>query len=82
MALVIVLFCVLASYLNPLVNFVDAWRDSVAGKEQLAELQRENAELERRAAEAASPQVLQREARRLGLVREDERAYVIRGLPD
>ena len=79
--LVIGLFVVLVSYLNPLVNFIDAWRDSKAGKEQLAELQREHAELERKSAEASDPTVLEREARRLGMIRSGERAYVIRGLP-
>jgi hypothetical protein len=78
---VIVLFAVLVSYLNPLVNFVDAWRDSKAGIERRAELQREHAELERKSEQASDPLVLEREARRLGMIRSGERAYVVRGLP-
>ena len=38
MVLVIVLFVVLLSYVNPAVNFIDAWRDSRAARSQLAEL--------------------------------------------
>ena len=44
-ALVLVLFGVLVSYLNPLVNLADAWRDSKAGEERLLELKGENAGL-------------------------------------
>jgi cell division protein FtsB len=81
-ALVLVLFGVLVSYLNPVVNLFDAWRDSKAGEEQLAELTQEQAQLQAQLREAASPLTLEREARRLGMVRPGERAYVIRGLDD
>jgi cell division protein FtsB len=81
-ALVLVLFGVMASYLNPLVNLVDAWRDSKVGEERLAELKSENAGLRERVAEARDPSTLVREARRLGMVRPGEHAYVLRGLDD
>ena len=81
-ALVLVLFAVLVSYLNPLVNLFDAWRDSKAGEERLVELQHENADLRRQVSDAGSAVTLQREARRLGMVRVGERAYVVRGLGD
>jgi cell division protein FtsB len=48
-ALVLVLFAILALYVNPLVNFIDAWRDSRSESEQLAELKSENASLRERA---------------------------------
>jgi cell division protein FtsB len=79
-ALVLVLFGVLVSYLNPLVNLVDAWSDSKAGEERLAELRQENSELQVQVREASSPLTLEREARRLGMVKPGEHAYVIRGL--
>ncbi len=79
-ALVLVLFGVLVSYLNPLVNLFDAWRDSKVGEERLAELKRENADLRLEVEQARSPLTLEREARRLGMVRPGERAYVVRGL--
>ena len=43
--LVLVLLLVLASYVNPLVNFVDAWQDSRAERAQLQQLQQQNQEL-------------------------------------
>jgi len=80
--LVLVLFAVLASYLNPLVNFVDAWRDSKATKQELVELAEENAALHKQAADDSTDAVLVREARRLGMVRPGERAYTVHKLPD
>ena len=44
-ALVLVLFGVLVSYLNPLVNLFDAWQGSKASQQHLTELERENAQL-------------------------------------
>jgi cell division protein FtsB len=81
-ALVLVLFGVLVSYLNPLVNLFDAWRDSKAGEERLVELKDENAVLQEQLRAARSPLTMEREARRLGMVRPGEQAYVIRGLGD
>lgn len=81
-ALTLVLFGVLVSYLNPLVNLVDAWRDSKAGEERLAELQSEHASLEQQVEEASSPLTVEREARRLGMVQPGERSYVVHGLGD
>jgi len=77
-ALVLVLFGVMVSYLNPLVNLADAWRDSKAGEERLAELQREHSSLREQVGRAKSPLTMEREARRLGMIRPGERAYVIR----
>lgn len=82
MALVLVLFGVMVSYLNPVVNLVDAYRDSKAGEERLTELKAENESLERRVKAANTPLVLEREARKLGMVRPGEKAYVVRGLND
>jgi hypothetical protein len=81
-ALVLVLFGVLVSYLNPLVNLVDAWRDSKAGEERLVELKSENASLRERVQAAGTSLTLEREARKLGMVKPGERAYVIKGLDD
>lgn len=81
-ALTLVLFGVAVSYLNPVVNLVDAWRDSKAGEERLAELQREHAELEAEVEVARSEMTLEREARKLGMIRPGERAYAIRDQGD
>ncbi len=82
MALVLVLFGVMVSYLNPVVNLVDAWRDSKVGEETLVELQRENASLQSQVDRAEDPLTMEREARKLGMVKPGEQAYVIDGLSD
>jgi cell division protein FtsB len=79
-ALVIVLFAVLASYINPAVNFIDAWRDSRAEYSQLRELRDENAKLRERLTALDGPGAAERAARRLGMVVPGEGSYVIRGL--
>jgi cell division protein FtsB len=79
-ALVIVLFAVLASYINPAVNFIDAWRDSRAEYSQLRELRDENANLRERLTALDGPGAAERAARRLGMVVPGEGSYVIRGL--
>ena len=81
-ALVLVLFGVMVSYLNPVVNLFDAWRGSKAGEQQLVELKSENADLRRQVDQAGDPLTLEREARKLGMVKPGERAYVIHGLDD
>ena len=75
--LVLVLFGVLVSYLNPVVNLVDAWRDSNASKEHLVGLKAENAELKAQVAHAATQPVLEREARKMGMVKPEEHLYVV-----
>ena len=79
-ALVLVLFGVMASYLNPLVNLADAWKDSKQGEERLAELKREHTDLQRQVDEAESPLTLGREARKMGMIKPGERLYVVDGL--
>ena len=82
MALVIVLFGVMVSYLNPLVNLVDAWRDAGASKERLAELKTKHDKLTELVHQASSPITVERESRKLGMVRPGEHAYVIHDLGD
>ena len=79
-ALVLVLFGVLVSYFNPVVNLIDAWRDSKAGEQQLVQLKQENQDLRGQIDRAQSPAALEQEARKLGMVKPGERAYVVHGL--
>ena len=76
-SLVLVLFAILVLYVNPVVNFVDAWRDSRSESTQLAELKSENEELRARAATLGEPDAAERGARRLGMVEPAERSVVI-----
>jgi hypothetical protein len=46
--LVLVLFAVLVSYVNPVVNLVDSWRDSRAERERLDDVRDQNRELRKR----------------------------------
>jgi cell division protein FtsB len=78
--LVIVLFAILASYVNPVANFIDAWRDSRAQRSELQQLRREYGRLSARAASLDDPGALARAARVVGMVAPGERPYVIQGL--
>jgi len=80
-ALVLVLFGVLVSYLNPLVNLFEAWQGSKSSQQQLEQLKREKVELTGQLRSASSPATLEREARRLGMVKPGEHAYVVHNLP-
>jgi len=79
-ALVLVLFGVMVSYLNPLVNLLEAWQGSKSGQSQLAQLKQEKVELTEQLRDASSPATLEREARRLGMVKPGEHAYAVHGL--
>jgi cell division protein FtsB len=69
-------------YIGPARSWISAYAEAHDKREQVAELQARNAELRRRRAALKAPTALESEARRLGMVRAGERAYVIRGLPD
>ena len=80
-ALLLVLVGVLALYVNPLASAWSTWQDARKRRAEVADLARENARLRARRAELRDPQALEREARRLGMVRLGERAFVVEGLP-
>ena len=79
-ALTIVLGAVLVSYLNPLIGFVDAYRGTSAAKQRLHVLLAENHRLHDRVQASDSPVVIERAARRQGLIHPGERPYVVDGL--
>jgi cell division protein FtsB len=76
--LVLALFVILASYVNPLLGFVDAWRDAGSERAQLERLQSEHSRLRARAASLEDPVAAERAARKLGLVAEGETSYVVK----
>lgn len=76
-SLVVILFVILALYINPVVNFVDAWRDSRSESAQLADLKQENEALRSRAATLEHSDAAELGARELGMVHPDERSVVI-----
>lgn len=77
-ALVLVLFGVMVSYLNPMVNLLQAWQRSKSSDQELAQLKQEKVQLTRELRDASSPASLEREARRLGMVKPGEHAYVVK----
>ena len=79
MALVLVLLAVLASYVSPVVNFIDAWGDSRSERASVNDLKQENEKLREQIANLSSPDAAERGARKIGMVAEGEGSYVIRG---
>ena len=79
--LVLVLFVILFSYINPVVNFVDAWRDSHAQREPAAAARAPSTAAGGQGRLAQGPRRRRpRQARKLGMVAPGERSYVVRGL--
>ncbi len=78
----LVLFGVMVSYLNPLVNLLEAWQGSKSSEAQLAQLKQEKVDLTNQLRDVSSPATLEREARRLGMVKPGEHAYIVHGLGD
>ena len=70
----------MVSYRNPLVGILEAWQGSKSSDSQLAQLKQERVELTWQLREASSPATLEREARRLGMVKPGEHAYVVKNL--
>lgn len=79
-ALVIVLFAVLVSYVGPTLNVFESWREARAADGRLATLKQENQKLAREAKALDEPAAAMVEARERGLVAAGEQAYVVEGL--
>lgn len=79
-ALLIVFALIVFLYVGPARTYVSTWREANARRGEVQQLQRENASLRRRRVALRNPATLEREARRLGMVRPGERPYVIEGL--
>ena len=79
-ALLMVLCAILLSYISPVSHWLRQSDTAKHEEAELAELQDENAELKGRIADLKRPLALEREARKLGMIKEGERAYVIENL--
>ncbi len=80
-ALLIVLLGVLALYVNPLRSWWSTKQESAQRQGEVARLERENRELRERRAALKDPRQVEDEARRIGMVKPGERAFVVEGLP-
>jgi cell division protein FtsB len=79
-ALLVVLVGVIGLYVGPARSWVSTLSESKSRNAEVARLERENERLRQRRAQLRDPQALEREARRLGMVKPGERAYVVEGL--
>ena len=68
-------------YVGPLRSYLETRAALDGRRAEVETLRRERAELERRLAVATSPEALLAEARRLGFVREGERLFIVKGIP-
>lgn len=79
--LLIVLVILLGLYVGPARSYFATRTQAAQKREAVQGLQRENVKLKERVRALKDPGELEREARRMGMVRPGERAYVVRGLP-
>ncbi len=79
--LLVFLVILLGLYVGPARSYF-ATRTQAAGQRQAVErLQHEQRRLKARERALQDPSALEREARRMGMVRPGEKAYVVKGLP-
>lgn len=80
-ALLVALAGVLLLYVGPARSFVSTWRESHRQTAQVRVLERQHRALEAEQRTLRDPTTLEERARALGMVRPDERSYVVIGLP-
>ena len=76
-----VLFVILLMYVSPLTRWVTQKNTAKEDTAELHQLQATNAELKARLKSLQSPQALELRARQLGMVKPNERPFVISNLP-
>ncbi len=81
LALLFVALLLIGLWVRPLLTLVSTQREAQSKRGQVAELQREHRDLLRRQSALRRAGSVELEARRLGMVRPSERAYVVKGLP-
>ena len=74
-ALLLVLAIILLTYVGPLRSYWTTWHEAGKRRAEVTRLEAEHTRLLARRAQLSSPATLEREARRLGMVRPGERAY-------
>jgi len=74
-ALLLVLAVILLTYVGPLRSYWTTWHEAGKRRAEVTRFEAEHKRLLARRAQLSSPATLEREARRLGMVRPGERAY-------
>ncbi len=77
LALLFTLGVILLLYIPPVTHWIEQRRTAGHATAEMKDLQRENERLKTRMQELTGPGALEREARRLGMVRRGERPYVV-----
>ena len=80
-ALLTTLGVIMLLYVSPALHWLEQSRTAGEQRTELRELTAKNRQLKQRLRELRGPGALEREARRLGMVRQGERSYVIENLP-
>jgi cell division protein FtsB len=80
-ALIAVLGFVLYLYIGPAASWVSAYNEAKRKRAEVAALRAENERLRERRRDLKDPASLEREARRLGMVKAGEKSFVIQDLP-
>jgi len=82
LALLFVFLGVAALYIGPSISFLQTRSESGRRQQEITKLKQENAELQKRRDALKNPRAVENEARRQGMVKPGERAYVVKGLPE
>ena len=82
LALLFVFIGVAALYIGPSISYFQTRGESARRHHDISVLKKENADLKKRKAALSSSRAVENEARRQGMVKPGERAYVVKGLPD
>jgi cell division protein FtsB len=80
-ALLCTLGVIMVLYVSPAKHWIEQSKTNGEQNDQLHQLMAKNRQLKARVHELKTPGALEREARKLGMVRAGERAYVIENLP-
>ena len=81
MALLGVLCVIVLLYIPPITHWIQQKHSASRGHAQLQALKRERVRLQGRLRQLSGPGAVEREARRLGMVKPGERPYVIESGP-
>jgi cell division protein FtsB len=80
-ALLVVLVGIVGLYIGPARSYWSTVQEAKHRRAEVSQLKRENTRLRAKRAAVRSSSALEREARRLGMVRAGERAYSVKHLP-
>jgi cell division protein FtsB len=81
LALLFTLFVIVLLYIRPVAHWVQQRQTAAHSQADLRDMQRERDRLQARLKQLSGPGAVEREARRLGMVRRGERPFVIEQTP-